>query len=372
MYDSSGKIRYFLGAQVDISDLVSEGTDLESLQRLLAQTKSESENGTVENEGRRDEFQQLSEMLDIQELNAVRKWGGRMLTGQKQESGSQKLEWRRPGLLLRDPSRDHFNDGQLSSINGGKLTAFYQNVSHLIFLPPPCPPLTLQYLLVRPYPSLRILFASPSQRVPGILQSPLMNRIGGSARVRDELTQALAEGRGVTAKVRWLSRPDEDGRNRWIHCTPLIGSNGQIGVWMLVMVDDDQDDVRRLKHAPPVVPTAAHVQPTVSGRDYAADAQEDWTIRPELTTGARNAWAQPSGIPERKTEPADWNLDPLRRNRTNDQPDTEDEEEVYQTLEERLQAKRRLEASRMYDHPGAELPIRRTYKSLSPYPFSLE
>ena len=81
-----------------------------------------------------------------------------------------------------------------------------------------------------------------------------MDRIGGSSRVRDELSTALAEGRGVTAKVRWVSRTDEDGRNRWIHCTPLLGSNGQIGVWMVVLVDDDQELSRRWKQAPPVAP----------------------------------------------------------------------------------------------------------------------
>ncbi len=81
-----------------------------------------------------------------------------------------------------------------------------------------------------------------------------MDRIGGSSRVRDELCTALAEGRGVTAKVRWVSRADEDGRNRWIHCTPLLGSNGQIGVWMVVLVDDDQELSRRWKQAPPVAP----------------------------------------------------------------------------------------------------------------------
>lgn len=81
-----------------------------------------------------------------------------------------------------------------------------------------------------------------------------MDKIGGSSRVRDELSTALAEGRGVTAKVRWLSRIDEEGRNRWIHCTPLLGSNGQIGVWMVVLVDDDQDLSRRWKQAPPVAP----------------------------------------------------------------------------------------------------------------------
>jgi hypothetical protein len=65
-----------------------------------------------------------------------------------------------------------------------------------------------------------------------------MSKIGGSNRVRDELTAALAEGRGVTAKVRWITKLDEEGRNKWIHCTPLVGSGGNIGVWMVVIVDD--------------------------------------------------------------------------------------------------------------------------------------
>ena len=85
-----------------------------------------------------------------------------------------------------------------------------------------------------------------------------MNKIGGSGRVRDELTAALAEGRGVTAKVRWVSKIDEEGRSRWLHCTPLLGSNGQIGVWMIVLIDDDDGTLhRRWKQAPPVAPFRA-------------------------------------------------------------------------------------------------------------------
>lgn len=91
-------------------------------------------------------------------------------------------------------------------------------------------------------------------RVPGILQSHFLNKIGGSTRVQDELATALAEGRGVTAKVRWVSKVDEDGRNRWIHCTPLFGSNSQIGVWMIVLVDDNHELSRRWKQAPPIGP----------------------------------------------------------------------------------------------------------------------
>jgi len=85
-----------------------------------------------------------------------------------------------------------------------------------------------------------------------------MNKIGGSARVRDDLTAALAEGRGVTAKVRWVNRYDDDGRNRWIHCTPLIGSNGHIGVWMIVVIDDENSLNRRWKQAPPVEPSPSN------------------------------------------------------------------------------------------------------------------
>lgn len=111
---------------------------------------------------------------------------------------------------------------------------------------------------------MRILFTSPSLRVPGILQSPFLNRIGGSPRVRADLSAALSEGRGVTAKIRWLARPDEDGegegRPRWIHCTPLLGHTGAVGVWMVVLIDEEgsRESIsanRRFRTAPPVATT---------------------------------------------------------------------------------------------------------------------
>lgn len=200
-----------------------------------------------------------------------------------------------------------------------------------------------------------------------------MNRIGGSARVRDELTQALAEGRGVTAKVRWVSRPDDDGRNRWIHCTPLIGSNGQIGVWMLVVVDDERDDLKRPRQAPPV-PSNTKNPHAISDAPGSASGQSAWQFNSDAELDAVSGWAEPNGVAERRTKPSDWTLAALRREGTNNNTDAEEDEdeEVYQTLEERLANRRRLEAERMYDQPGSAIPLRRTYKSLSPYPFSLE
>lgn len=159
--------------------------------------------------------------------------------------------WSKPRVLITSGSPDGTKDFSALSRGSGRLSGIYEN-----------------YLLVRPYPSLRILFASPSLRVPGILQSPFMAKIGGSSRVREELTQALADGRGVTAKVKWVSKNDLEGRNRWIHCTPLIGSNGAIGVWMVVIVDDEASTTpgKRFKMAPPVDPKFGRSVP-VSHKD---------------------------------------------------------------------------------------------------------
>lgn len=68
-----------------------------------------------------------------------------------------------------------------------------------------------------------------------------MARIGSSSAVKDELTQAMMHGRSVTARIKWVTRFNTEGRHRWVHCTPLYASNGQVGVWMVVIVDDDEE-----------------------------------------------------------------------------------------------------------------------------------
>jgi hypothetical protein len=261
--DSRGTIRYFIGAQVDVSGLVKDCVDLESLQRLV--DKADRSDGDERPHASsdqdippKDEFQELSEMLNLQELDTVRRWGGRMHKESHQEVKDSNFvsgNWVKPRLLINN-SPDGKNFDTVSKPSG-KLSGIYEN-----------------YLLVRPYPSLRILFASPSLRVPGVLQSPFMAKIGGSSRVREELTQALADGRGVTAKVRWVSKTDPEGRNRWIHCTPLIGSNGAIGVWMVIIVDDENSHAgKKYKMAPPVDPkfgrAAAPPRDSGSLRDFA-------------------------------------------------------------------------------------------------------
>lgn len=80
--------------------------------------------------------------------------------------------------------------------------------------------------------------------------------------MRNSVAEALSDSsRGVTAKIRWLSSATanldshhEEGRPRWIHCTPLLGPSGAVGVWMVVLVDDEKtsNPARRFRQPPPV------------------------------------------------------------------------------------------------------------------------
>lgn len=313
LVDSTGTVRYFLGAQIDVSGLAKGCSGLESLRRLVDQddedqkrllvtqeaqesytdrlpgqgstvdsggggapsvvtraTASTVKGATRPGEKEEDEFRLLCEILNGQELETARRFGGRMHRSQQEQV--QHLEsisnWHKRRVVIRDSNEysppttpRQQQDGTEPHGSAGNFTTARPRTPASSASPPPRPPTATlhspraptvyeHYLVVRPYPSLRILFASPSLRVPGILQSHLMSRVGGSRRIHEELEQAFALGQGVTAKVRWIpggARGDagaagREGRPRWIHCTPLIGSNGSVGVWVVVIVDEDEDD----------------------------------------------------------------------------------------------------------------------------------
>lgn len=356
LLDSKGQVRYFLGAQIDVSGLAKDCSGLESLRKLVDQDEEErrrsqhSANSNSDTLTRRDsgadldepsptavgtattsssakdptrsidqnnEFRLLAEMLNRTELETVRRFGGRMHRSQ-QEQG-QHLEaigaWHKPRMVLHDQSSPPSSPPQgpnprrgyeVSDANGNiNISVNSPNLDSQPSLasmnPVGRPPAIFEnYLVMRPYPSLRILFASPTLRVPGMLQSHFMSRIGGSRRIHEQLEHAFAEGHSVTATIKWISAgnglrnvastgtiPDsasgasgstgstgtvlggnghesigQEGRRRWIHCTPLLGANGHVGVWIVVLVDDDVEmaESRRQRRelprqaAPPVAP----------------------------------------------------------------------------------------------------------------------
>ena len=130
------------------------------------------------------------------------------------------------------------------------------------------------------------MFASPDLRIAGILQSPLLSRIGGSTRVRRDLAHALEVGRKVTAKVQWMSKTAITSQARWIHCTPLLGVNDTIGVWMVILVDDESDRDEECEQLPYSIHSNSQ-----RGSNYTAEALP-WDDRPQRADSS----AVPTGI----------------------------------------------------------------------------
>lgn len=314
--DSSGKVRYFLGAQVDISNLA---------QNSVAPQKSQTQNKDKPPEEAQTKFQKTT-----QELRTLQQQIQNGSDAEHKEIQFLTALWN--GHLAIPPGTKH----QLSQRNP---IGFYEH-----------------YLLLRPHPSLRVLFVSPSLQTPDILQTPVTNYIRGSGPVRDKLIQALADGQTVSAKVRWVTRTDTAGEIRWMAFTPLLGGNGKIGVWVAVFVDSDGS--ARAKQAEPVTFNICDAAPAVLERVKNAplprktprEIVED--DRPMTPDSIKTNVAMPFEPSEADTA----SLPPL--------PPLPRSDSQAPSLEERLRKKRAREAARMQ---AGELPTHQTYKSFSPF-----
>ncbi|KAI5369274.1 Putative PAS domain-containing protein [Septoria linicola] len=246
LYDNKGAVRYFLGCQIDVSSLIDGGKGVESFAQLLLQdrTESRSEGLGVYKETKRDPKAVLSDfgqLLSEDEAEIVRNRAqkanspppdmhiGSMTSTSRilpSRSGtkSSRIVLGMDSNIDPSPERQLWPAANLGP--SGRLPGVYQN-----------------YLLVRPYPSLRITFTSPSLRIPGLLQTKLLDRIGGPPSIREGLLDALSRATGVTARIHWLTSHThseiEGSRIRWLHCTPLLGSDERVGVWMIVIVEDE-------------------------------------------------------------------------------------------------------------------------------------
>lgn len=132
--DSRGVLRYYIGAQVDISGLAKECSNLEGLQQLLQET---GELEGHEEEEKKDEFRELSEMFNQAELETARKYGGRMHRELQDADDGASIR-QRPRVLIKDHTLINAEPTTISSASAptyGKLSGVYQNVSlHLFFV----------------------------------------------------------------------------------------------------------------------------------------------------------------------------------------------------------------------------------------------
>ena len=160
LLDAKGKLRYYIGAQVDVSELVKDCTDLEAFRHML-----DKEEGRDTTEDAKDEFQELCEMFNVAELDTVRKHGGGMHR-EHLEGANGDTQHHKPRLLLKDPSKKELDAEPIrfSRNPETKLSGVYKHVSlvpHIITrfiltwpIVPSCPPSPLSpHPLHFPFPS---------------------------------------------------------------------------------------------------------------------------------------------------------------------------------------------------------------------------
>lgn len=262
LHDDKGKVRYYLGAQVDASRLLAEGRGLDGFERFLLSREMDVDRGRGETKDFKKvalaKLRDLSLTFDLEESAVVqsnsRSSSRTREDGETGASGSTGQGPRKTRRVLNDEedeslSGDESDEEQKQdpawrlsqdSLASGSLPGIYQ-----------------QYLLIRPYPSFRIVFVSRAMRKLGRLQQrPFLAHVAAPKSTLIGLKESLESNMPVTAKIalmsegrrrdgtltgKWGRKSDDDpakhGKTCWMSATPLLDGNNKVGVWMVVIAD---------------------------------------------------------------------------------------------------------------------------------------
>ncbi|OCT52017.1 non-specific serine/threonine protein kinase [Cladophialophora carrionii] len=265
LHDDKGNVKYHIGAQVDVTGLVARGKGLDGFEQYMfssemkrREREARGKNLETDEDVRKPralaKLRELSEMFDLEESAVVRSHSrSASASGDEDERsiGSSRKGGRR---VLADSDLSSDNDDEDVADNADKTWKLGQ--SGRSGLSGRLPGVYESYLLVRPAPSLRIVFVSPKLRgrLGNVIQHPILSHLAASANTLSGLKESFGNGVPVSAKVNFLleagSRRDgtatrvgtrlEDaghGRVCWISATPLLGSDDKIGVWIIVVVE---------------------------------------------------------------------------------------------------------------------------------------
>lgn len=135
--DQYGKVRYFLGAQLDITSLVMNCTELDSLQKLVEQqgTKLGSDGSApnVAEAHQQDAFEQLSETFNPRELETLLASQQRHYptSDEANDANAEFIHRRVQNVSLGNSSTNLNSIFQLNGQGSAPPLGFYQNVKLL-------------------------------------------------------------------------------------------------------------------------------------------------------------------------------------------------------------------------------------------------
>jgi hypothetical protein len=133
--DQSGKVRYYLGAQLDITDLVNDCTGLASLKKLIHRQNENQglvNNSDVPSESLQedDEFEQLSQTFNPQELEQLLALRQRQhLKNEEKVNNEDSVYRQRIDDSFRTPLADLNNGFQINGGGSAPPLGYYKTVS---------------------------------------------------------------------------------------------------------------------------------------------------------------------------------------------------------------------------------------------------
>ena len=130
--DSRGSVKYFIGAQIDVSGFALDGAQMESLIELQSRYRDPDEESVAEMPiaPHKDEFRQMCELFSPKELASVQDHGGDLFqaTNTRAASRAQKHWSPRGGSMDSETEAIRLRDIK-SPLFRGSLTGVYENAS---------------------------------------------------------------------------------------------------------------------------------------------------------------------------------------------------------------------------------------------------
>jgi len=140
LYDNKGAVRYFIGCQIDVSNLIEGGRGLDSFQQLLSQDQADSRYGEHTKKSSLRALGELGQMMSQEELDLIKS----RVSADGIDSG--RTTPARPSTARRYLGMDEIPERELwpAPQHGpsGRLPGVYQNVrpsSPLTITRPPLP-----------------------------------------------------------------------------------------------------------------------------------------------------------------------------------------------------------------------------------------
>ena len=130
LYDNKGQVRYFLGCQIDVSQLIENGRGLESFSQLLAQDRSQSRFGGRVEKDPKHVLGEFGALLSEEESSVMKGTRG-SFSGPAPQASTPKPVLRGGRRILGmddEPGKELWPDRNLGP--SGRLPGVYQNVSH--------------------------------------------------------------------------------------------------------------------------------------------------------------------------------------------------------------------------------------------------